>query len=359
MADEATNEQPGDSGEAPGWDAINAALAPLYGDQEPRHYGTALPAMFGGNDPLQGISIYESDVESPHWHYVTYGFSELYAKETEDPDVSGYGFELTFRLPRNPKANDDPPVWPLNFLQNIARYVFKTGNCFAAHHHVNLNGPIALNEPTEIVAICFEADPQLGSISTPNGAVDFLQVVGLCDDEYQLAKRSSSAVVLAALAKGSPLLITRLDRPSLLADPKMKTDLEAAAAAAGSSQNEFYATLAETKQDGDKLSFRLAANAVEDFLAMVRLRIGAGKSFVVIGKGTALVFAPGEETKWSAEEEGFVTIDVSPTLQLELMNTVVVKRGVYRFDSCPNFTLEVVPTEIKDGEGKKVVRVVG
>ena len=29
--------------DTPGWDAINAALAPLYAGQEPRHYGTALP----------------------------------------------------------------------------------------------------------------------------------------------------------------------------------------------------------------------------------------------------------------------------------------------------------------------------
>lgn len=29
----------------------------------------------------------------PHWHYVTYGYSELYEKECEDPAVSGYGLK--------------------------------------------------------------------------------------------------------------------------------------------------------------------------------------------------------------------------------------------------------------------------
>jgi len=34
----------------------------------------------------------------PHWHIVGYGMSELYAKETDDPEESGWGFELTFRV---------------------------------------------------------------------------------------------------------------------------------------------------------------------------------------------------------------------------------------------------------------------
>ncbi len=38
--------------EAIGWDAIDSVLLPIYGDREPRHYGTILPMMLGGNDPL-------------------------------------------------------------------------------------------------------------------------------------------------------------------------------------------------------------------------------------------------------------------------------------------------------------------
>ena len=64
----------------------------------PRHFGTLLSHTLGGNDPLDGISVYWADAPVPHWHYVTYGFSELYAKESSDADASGYGFELTFRL---------------------------------------------------------------------------------------------------------------------------------------------------------------------------------------------------------------------------------------------------------------------
>ncbi|MFQ7004111.1 MAG: hypothetical protein ACLRRT_10815 [Ruthenibacterium lactatiformans] len=36
----------------------------------------------GGNDPLDGISIYDG---GSYWHFVTYGFSEPYDKEEETP----------------------------------------------------------------------------------------------------------------------------------------------------------------------------------------------------------------------------------------------------------------------------------
>jgi suppressor of fused len=37
---------------ASGWDAIDAALQNIYGDREPKHYGTIIPYMLGGPDPL-------------------------------------------------------------------------------------------------------------------------------------------------------------------------------------------------------------------------------------------------------------------------------------------------------------------
>ena len=36
---------------------------------------------------LSGISAYKNVDPCPHWHFVTYGFSELWAKESADPDV--------------------------------------------------------------------------------------------------------------------------------------------------------------------------------------------------------------------------------------------------------------------------------
>lgn len=63
-----SDEEEFDAAEPIGWNAIDAALAPIYGDREPKHYGTILPAMLGGNDPLQGISVYKNLSPQPHYH---------------------------------------------------------------------------------------------------------------------------------------------------------------------------------------------------------------------------------------------------------------------------------------------------
>ena len=39
------NENSTDDPKSPGWDAINDALHPIYGEIEPFHYGTVLPMM--------------------------------------------------------------------------------------------------------------------------------------------------------------------------------------------------------------------------------------------------------------------------------------------------------------------------
>ena len=48
---------------APGWEAIDAEFDRLYPDQpNPLHYGTIVKYMFGGPDPLYGISVYDAGV---------------------------------------------------------------------------------------------------------------------------------------------------------------------------------------------------------------------------------------------------------------------------------------------------------
>src|SRR6187402_878939 len=73
-----------------GWDAIDARLAELYGDVEPMHWGTIVSWRLGGPDPLDGISAYDNPGPPRHWHFVSYGLSDLFDKESEDPARSGW-----------------------------------------------------------------------------------------------------------------------------------------------------------------------------------------------------------------------------------------------------------------------------
>ena len=180
-------------GSAPGWDAIEAALVAQYGDQEPRHQGSTL--------------AYASD---GHWHYVNYGLSELFEPVPgADPAVSGWGFELTMRVPRD---GDEPPGWPFRMLEEIARYVNGNRAVLAPGHRLDFRQPVTGYPEVEgapdtgLTVFAFAVDPVLGEIDTPNGRVVFLQAVGVTAAEKDRMVAGSTAEVLAGL--GDRLLRT-------------------------------------------------------------------------------------------------------------------------------------------------------
>ena len=82
------NEKEKLESETPGWDAIDEECKRIYQNQDnPKHYGTLVKWRLGGPDPLDGISVYDG---GDYWHFVTYGLSELYKKESENKEWSGY-----------------------------------------------------------------------------------------------------------------------------------------------------------------------------------------------------------------------------------------------------------------------------
>ncbi len=198
-----------------GWEAIHARLAAAYHGQEPKHWGTVMRWADGGPDPLDGISAYAGENPS-HWHYITFGFSELGEKVSPDKEVSGWGFELSFRLKRQ-DGETSPPEWPLPVLQNLARYVFNHKLPFDAEHYIRWGGPITRLEQTRLEAIVFAVDPLLGEIQTPNGKVKFLEAIAITADEHDFAADQGPEHLLARLLTPNPLGVTDLNRSSILA----------------------------------------------------------------------------------------------------------------------------------------------
>lgn len=204
-----------DEDDSVGWDVINTELVKIYAEQKPQHFAPTLHYALGGDSPIDGISVYKSDRQIDHFHFVTYGFSELYYdEESVGGEFSKYGFELTFRL--KIENEDDNINWVCNLLQNLAKYVFKTGKWFEEFHFIPANGPIRSEFDTEITALAFVLDPELGKIETPHGEVMFLQMVGLTTIEYdelkQNPKTSETGKLIEKLKQNNGLLITDLRR---------------------------------------------------------------------------------------------------------------------------------------------------
>ncbi|GIE83177.1 hypothetical protein Aph02nite_91270 [Actinoplanes philippinensis] len=251
------------------------------------------PFALGGGNPLDGVSFYP---RTDHWHLVGYGMSELYARDedAEETEESGWGFELTFRIARDP-GDDEPPMWAADLLQWLARYVYSTGNWFEPGHHLDANGPISPDRPTAMTALAFAEDPELGAIGTPHGRLQFLQVVGLTGDEYEAARRWDTQGVLGLLAaRDNPLLITDPDRPSATDDPAVRAAVEAGRERDGSSTGLLLLagfTWTAPSADGVRLRFKeisapLAAQAVRD-------RLAHGRPLILDGDGhTRLLLTP-------------------------------------------------------------------
>ena len=336
---------------APGWEAIDAALRPIYGAVEPLHYAAPIPYALGGRDPLPGISAYDRNTPVPHWHFVTYGFTDLFHKEGSDPEVSGFGFELTLRLARDP-AEEAPPTWALSFLQNLGRYVFGSGNRFAIGHKMGLNGPIALEQDTKITAICFAEDPELGELSSEHGAARFLQVVGITEDEYRLIQEWSTAGLVEILRERLPYLVTDLARPSVLDDPEAAAEIERRVAAEGSSEEVSSAGELRLASAGGRLTIELGALYAAALPRAMRARLRHGRGYELRGRGATLRLEPAERAGYHGGEHELVlelTAELAAEIEARLRGGLA---GTYDFGAW--LEIVVTPSLIRNQEGQAV-----
>jgi suppressor of fused-like protein len=336
------------------WDAIDAALNRIYPGVEPVHLATVLKYALGGPDPLDGVSIYP---RPDHWHLVSYGLSELYDKESDDPDVSGWGFELTIRVART--ADPVEPVWAVNLMQNLARYVFSTGNVFGPGHHLDLNGPIRTDQPeTAIRAIAFAHDPELPPIDTPHGGLEFLQIVGLTLDEYAACQRWETGHLLAALEPHLPLLQTDVTRESLLHRPEVAAAVDAGIRRDGSSTGSVYVTDARWTREQERTIVTFGANAAEHIAAVLAGRLPHGRGLAVDGPHQHVLIRPAAERAITEISGETLELSLPPDAVSELTGLLRPVAGVYPLSTVPDLAIEIIRSQIRDRDGN-VVREVG
>ena len=341
---------------APGMSAIATTLADVYGyGSQPAHWGTQSPMRQGGEDPLEGVSAFWAE---DHWHYVTYGLTELYEGETTfpyQPGVSGFGFELTFRLASNQPAN--PPVWPVGMLQRLSRYVFRSSNVFRAGDHMHLNGPIGGLKQTYIEGALFTLDPSLPPIETIHGEVRFIQLVGVTNDELSAVKDWRCEGFLELMARRNPKLVTDVSRPSMLIDRSFAEACREGARQEGSSHGSSFASVVQWQDTGVGLDLTIGAIAVEDLLRMLRLRLPYNRPFRLHGRRSSVRFVPALNPSWNVDGRELV-VHVPWDAAASMADQLRPKRGRYAWPGMPNLTLVVAPTDIRGTRGE-LVRVIG
>jgi suppressor of fused-like protein len=194
-----------------GKSAILSHLDKFYKAQQ----GVLIEEVQEREGTLEDVVVYKSNLGQAHWLYVSLGLTELYDKESSVPDVSGFGIELVFRLKAHPK-DTTPPVWVKHFLDNLAKYVFESGQNFDEYEFMDAGGVICQDVPTQLTAVAFVQDEQLRVIETPNGMVRFLQVIGLTAQEMAVFATDDYPMLLEQLWQRNSYFVTDLARKSMV-----------------------------------------------------------------------------------------------------------------------------------------------
>jgi hypothetical protein len=324
-----------------GMSAIEEVLRARYPGQAP---AAVFPGAAAGaaTAPLREVRVYRHP--QGHWHYVALGLSELDEKVSEDPSRSGWGIELTLRL-EAPAVEREPPRWPAEMLADLAEYVHSTKNPFGEGHHVDRSDSPEPALP-EMSALAFGRDPELGTITTANGPLHFLQVVELRADEAALAARWSVTAFLELLQRRVPLLVTRPGRRSLLEDPELGPLALSRADAEGSAQT---AAVAETLSwrspwwSGRRLDIFLGPGDVarRNLRRMLADRAERGRDLRIHGMGRTWAILPGGRDAWKVENQT-LHLTASSALIAELKRFLEGEARVLPSAALPGLSLNLV-----------------
>lgn len=196
-----------------GSEALDSVLALHFPGVEP-----AMVLMVSSEqDGFEAMKVIR-DSHGAFWFYLTFGISDLGEKTGSHPALSGLGYELTMRAPAGSESS--PPEWPIHLLNSLARYLRPMRCDVIDSEPLMFSDPLTTNPPSSLTAVMFADDVKLGNgVDTPNGYVQFRQVVGITRDEGIYQSAFGRPKLLEKMSPSNPFLLTILGRPSVLPPP--------------------------------------------------------------------------------------------------------------------------------------------
>lgn len=181
---------------------------------------------------------------------------------------SGFGFELTFRLKKEPDETN-PPTWPAAVMQALAKYVFQTGNILCSGDHVSWHCSLD-NSESRIQHMLMTEDSQLGTVNTFFGSVTFVQIVGVCLEELQAAQQWNGLGIIDLMKTipcvGGAFLITDMRRGETIfeIDPELREAVDDGIATQGSNLSGVSAQCSYSREDFDDKTDEASSNEDDD-----------------------------------------------------------------------------------------------
>jgi len=350
-----------DEGLVPGWDAIDRAVDEAYGRHAPSRILRFQDSPWQRElAPLSAIRVFTPSHPRPHWHFISYGLTDLFRKSRGDPEVSGAGHELTFRLERppavrttgstkgregGPGGSEMPPRWAINLMLFIADHVRRGGGLFPGLR-LGLAEPLSEGATTALCALLLAPDPGLEPTRSPFGEVGFLQMVGITRDEVELLSDWNPRSFLELLDEHEPLWVTRLSRRSVLSDAGLAARVQERVKREGSSSR--TAVLPSLRwfraDEGGVITLTVDPKELSQLRRALEGRLPFGRELVARGEG-------GQEVLFQAvSQPGVSCAGQRLTLCLprsgfpEMLATLLPEPGTYALPWLEGVVIRVVET---------------
>ena len=274
------------------------------------------------------VTIHSGQVSrgKPHWHLLTEG---LALKK---------GFELSVRVQKE-KDELAPPTWGIELLKTLANEAELSPD---PNQVLVLANGVAPGTDSEFAGVIFTPDPEAAELSTPHDPhVPLMLAVPVTRDETRAVREWSPTGLIEVLSRVDPLLLTQLDRPSLLQSPRARALIDQRMEREGSSLSSMTATTSLVSKTGEMVTWKLSADAVETLSDLLKGRIAHQRPFAVVSGHTRVDIVNGAPAIAEMSSR-HLTLHLTLVAARQLRSLLKAKAGSYTFDQLPNFTLTVV-----------------
>ncbi len=274
---------------------------------------------------VENVSIQVGSVTRgrPHWHLLTQGLSPR-------------GYELSLRVQKE-KDELGAPAWAVTLISTLISRA-TAGQLSADTNQVMvLAQGVAPGTDSELFGVVFTADPEAPRFSS----VPILLAVPVTRDEARAVREWSPTGLVEVLGKVDPLLISLLDRPSLLQSPRARILIEQRMEKEGSSLSTMTATTSQASKTGDLITWRLSVDGVGTLCSLLKGRIAHQRPFSVVSGASRVEVMNGDPAvaEFSRRQ---LTLKLTLVTARQMRSLLRSTPGTYTFDQLPNFALTVV-----------------
>ena len=263
----------------------------------------------------------------PHWHLLTQG-------------LSSRGYELSLRVQKE-KDEYAAPAWAVSLLSTLINRATAGQLAADTNQVMVLAQGVAPGTDSDLFGVVFTADPEAPALVSAHQRVPILLAVPVTRDEARAVREWSPTGLVEVLGKVDPLLISLLDRPSLLQSPRARVLIEQRMEKEGSSLSTMTATTSQASKAGELITWRLSVDGVGTLCSLLKGRIAHQRPFSVVSGASRVEVMNGDPAVCEFSRRQ-LTLKLTLVAARQMRSLLRSTPGTYTFDQLANFALTVV-----------------